>query len=239
LPLNIKNPKEFFTKLESSKKIEKYTEDNKTFYQVSLLKKDEDKKVLSFKEALNDKIIDSTLEVFLKQYYEKNIQKFKNNDGSNSKYSDVKDKIKELAFEKTLNQLKSKHNLKNIESIVKYRFYDFMHDNLNNFKENKVELKNNQFNLISKNQEIEKSKNLLDFEKKVFSQKEKTYSEILFEENGKISFFYLDNIGSKQIANKDFEDYKTKLNSEASKILITNFIKDLKDNNSIVVSIKE
>jgi hypothetical protein len=239
LPLNIKNSEEFLTKLESSKKIEKYTEDNKTFYQVSLLKKDEDKKVLSFKEALNDKIIDSALEIFLKQYYEKNTQKFKNADGSTLKYSDVKDKIKELAFEKTLNQLKSKHNLKNINSIVKYRFYDFMLDNLKNLKENKVELKNNQLNLISKNLEIEKSKNLLDFEEKIFSQKEKTYSDILFEENGKISFFYLDNIGSKQIANKDFEDYKNKLNSEASKILITNFIKDLKDNNSIVVSIKK
>jgi hypothetical protein len=239
LPLNIKNTKDFLTKLESSKKIDKYSEDNKTFYQVNLLNKDENKKILSFKEAVNDKVIDITLDNFLKTYYEKNIDKFKKDDGSSKKFNEVKDEIKKIAFEKTINHLKSKHNIKDLNSLAKYRMYDFMQDNLNNLKENKKEIKTSHINLISKKLEIEKSKNLDDFEKRVFSQKEKTFSDIMWEKNEKISFYYLDKIGSKQIANKDFESYKTKLNSEAAKILITNFIKDLKDNNSIVLSTKE
>ncbi|NGX56282.1 MAG: hypothetical protein K1060chlam5_00520 [Candidatus Anoxychlamydiales bacterium] len=245
LPINIKKADEFLEKLEKTNKIENYSEDNNNYYQVSILKKHPEKKLITFKESLDEKIIDNILQKYLKENYEnikKKYSKFKNSDGSYKDFKNVKDMVAEIVFEESLNNLKSLPYIKDksLNSLAKYRMYDFVNKNLNLLKEDKNNQINTdlQFKLHSNNKKIQRTEELSSFEKQIFSQKEKTFSDILVNDNGSITFYYLNNISEEIISNDKFDESKSKLNDEATKILISNFVKELKDKDLIVIPLR-
>ncbi|MBN2478825.1 MAG: hypothetical protein JXA94_01215 [Parachlamydiales bacterium] len=248
LPLNsLKNPDEFVELISTNDSIEKYTQDNENFYSVVVMKRDSEKYLISFERARKEKIIDDSLNNYLKSKYEDfkitHADKFKNSQGEFLSFDNAKTKVFSLAFQDVFDEIKSKCNIKssNLNDLAKYRLFSYVNDLKNNIQNdlNYLSNINDQWRLIKEAKTIQRSKEQSDLQKIAFSLKENSFSNIELKNNANIEFVYLKDFQDAKIMEDEVNQAKKAISLEMHEIITKKLLKQIMNNNSIVLPIKE
>ncbi|MFA6119311.1 MAG: SurA N-terminal domain-containing protein [Parachlamydiales bacterium] len=241
-PIHFQNTAEVVELIDKNDSVAKYTQDNDNFYQIEVVKRDQNKQLVSFEKAKNQEIIAKILDDYL-------VKEFEDLKKSNPKFKDVEDfdsvrsEVASIAFSEIISKLKALNLSKELsnDAVSKYRLYPYVENILKNIStnENFMLNLNNQFQLSSRNIDISRSKNPNWIEKIAFSMEEKKFSKLNFKNDGNIEFIYLEAIQKPTAAADKVDIARDKIAKETSQLLTKKLIQELMDKNCIVIPVKE
>jgi GcvH upstream region-like protein len=188
--------------------LERYTQDEKHYYRISVLSKPSEIQLLSFKQASDKGILDKILVEKLKKYHlqaqSMNPALFQNEDGSFKDFASVKNHIGafiyrdllesiEKDFVKSGGELKAGSRKEPLEFYATHRLYHFV-------RESKADIENkglassylqkeHLYHLESDKEVVKRKEKITWATEDLFSMDEKTFSPIHVAANGDISFF--------------------------------------------------
>jgi hypothetical protein len=247
-------------------KLAKYSEDNKTYYKIEVLSKNDDKELVSFAKAVKDGTLEKVLNKILVNKYEQirvnQPEKFKTESNDWKAFADVKNIVGAYYFSEVLKQIDNKYKEDGgtIDWVEGEGPEDFYYSHyLDNYSEkirsNLIACPEKASNLIlsetNKNETIEDQWKFIETEEIIsrksenekiksllFSKNEFTWSELIKNNNGQSSFF---NIKQRRIGDKEneFEINKERdlLGREAIISALEKIISSIDDKKAIILPV--
>lgn len=247
LPIQIKNSEKLFELLEKQDKIEKFTQDNKNFYSFQVMQRANEKSLITFEKAVNEKIIDKVLDRYLQNIYSKvkviYPKRFKDDNDDYKDYESIKVELAEVVFDEVFSKIKSLNITKDksLDALSKFRLYSFVENAKQNISSNEkyLENMNPQFKILCEDTSISRSKNPTWLEKTAFSMKEKNYSSIDISDKGNLEFFLLESVKQDPISQEKVNLTKSAISVETSALLTDKLIKTFKEKKCVVIPVRE
>ena len=238
LPFKLKTPSKLTKLFETRDKIENYSEDQNTFYSFHIVKRNDEKHLISYEKAKNSKVIDSVLNEFLKEKYtllkQENPERFENS------FEASKKDIFMTSFPKVLEKLQAHSKDKSLDSLAKYRLYSYFQNTLAKLKENPKYLFeiNEMWRLKEEKIELARTKKPNWIEKQSFAMKEKSFSKINITKSDNFEFIYLDHFDTSDAIRDKVAIAKRAIAFETSELLLKQLMKTFDREDLIVVPVR-
>lgn len=229
-------------------KLEFYTQDGENYFSFYLLKKSQDPKLMSFKEAREKQVLSSLLDKRLKEFYSKAKElkpsEFKTKEDKDKEYITAKNSIGKLYFEKSLKKIEDDYKQILGKKQEPFSFSDYAkYGFLKVFNQAEQKLRNNEEedtlfgDYKLEKEEIDLSrKNLTDFvSENTFKMKEGDISNVLPSKEMNLVFFKV----NKSLDREDHDNLdkvlaaQEILSEDAKRHLMKEFIDTLKASDSI------
>ncbi len=236
-----------------------YSPDQRHYYKISVLSKEEAPHVLTWKEASADDTLDLLLDAQLEESYailsKKSPALFQRNDGSRKSFSEAKDEIASLYFSDLLqaisedykkvhpNEITSGKDL-SLDFYAKHRFYKHMREARASIDKNPSDSRyvqnltgsplEEQSKLKRQEREVQRSQEGSFASSEVFTLPEHKWSKVEIFPDGKIAFYQV--LSRKTTTELDpvkLDLGKKALANDAKKCLLDELLPSLKEKNAI------
>jgi GcvH upstream region-like protein len=229
-----------------------YSEDQGHFYKVRLIAREEEERLLSFKQALEENILRDLLDEKLRKNHEAaqnaNVTSFQNGDGTFKKFDQVRNEIGAYVFKELIGQMDQKFAKVRAKSQSKEEMFDFYANNrlYDYFKDAKEDIQKNlenstflnvnlPFHLEQSKEVVKRKDPTFEGKEEIFSLSDGSFSQVCMLSKGKPAFFKV--IGSKNEPDLEtlekLNQEKQALASEAKRKLFSEILALIESSDSI------
>lgn len=198
-------------KLSLDQSLSCYSDNKEDFYTIKVSSCNKEKNIVTLKDALSEKILDSLLDRALLEKYdslsEDEMAQFKDKNGGKKSFSSIKDEIGALVFKDLLRKIDAKKGKvdfgKGLDSYAKYFMYFYLQDIKNKLEKDQLSensLDDQIFKLERKNLSITRLSPDEVLKDAIFSKNKNIWSDLLYKDG--IPFFY-------KFLNKESDEKKT------------------------------
>ncbi len=243
---DLKDQNELIDLIKNNEEISKYSADNKTFYKIKIVEKQNDKHLLSYKNAKDDSTLKNLTARYLNEKYlqmrDKYPVRFKNADDSYKSFASVKNDVAKIHFSDLLNNIEKYFNKKVSDQNEYASLFLSMHmsDIKSKIQNNslKVADMDHQWRVVAEDKEIIRSKEKDWIQDKLFTMNKDSFSSLNFSETNGPQFFYIASFNEKKPSAEKIEKSKEGIINESKCLLAKKLVKQFFDNNNIILPIR-